>query len=343
MQAAAQKWVDSAISKTINVPPDYSYDDFVHLYKMGYGLGLKGCTTYRPNPNHKVGVLINKDDMENVRYRFKLEGGAEVESPANAMVSCDGELATAANLFHAVTTAGQFRVFINGGVRAKDDAEGVTHIAQPIISAELVEEKEPVATAVEKQVAPGSDFKRNRTLRSESHKIKRPTEGGNVYVTISMQDEGAGYRPVEMFINGYDATMEPWASAFALVVTGMMRAGVDISFMIEQIPQLVGYEPGWMGVSLFGKDDAKPVRIPSVVSEVVGAIKRTYDKLLEEQGYIPDPKGGGVQMMYADENTKPEPGAVMVATGPVCPSCRAPVEIIEGCKQCTSCGWSSCA
>ena len=49
MQAAAQKWVDSSISKTINCPEDISFDDFKEVYMAAYESGCKGCTTYRPN------------------------------------------------------------------------------------------------------------------------------------------------------------------------------------------------------------------------------------------------------------------------------------------------------
>jgi ribonucleoside-diphosphate reductase alpha chain len=50
MQAALQPFVDNAISKTINVPEDYRFDDFRSLYETAYDKGLKGCTTFRPNP-----------------------------------------------------------------------------------------------------------------------------------------------------------------------------------------------------------------------------------------------------------------------------------------------------
>jgi len=49
VQAAAQKFIDSSISKTINCPPDISFDDFKEVYRTAYGEGCKGCTTYRPN------------------------------------------------------------------------------------------------------------------------------------------------------------------------------------------------------------------------------------------------------------------------------------------------------
>ena len=50
MQAALQPHVDSAISKTVNVPPDYPFDAFRDLYQLAFRRGLKGCTTFRPNP-----------------------------------------------------------------------------------------------------------------------------------------------------------------------------------------------------------------------------------------------------------------------------------------------------
>lgn len=49
MQAAAQEWVDSSISKTINCPADMSFQDFKDVYLSAWDLGCKGCTTYRPN------------------------------------------------------------------------------------------------------------------------------------------------------------------------------------------------------------------------------------------------------------------------------------------------------
>ena len=49
MQAAAQKWIDSSISKTINVPEDISFEAFKDVYAQAYATGCKGCTTYRPN------------------------------------------------------------------------------------------------------------------------------------------------------------------------------------------------------------------------------------------------------------------------------------------------------
>jgi len=60
MQATLQHFVDNAISKTINIPADYPYKDFEQIYKMAFNKGLKGCTTFRPNPI--TGAVLEKKD-----------------------------------------------------------------------------------------------------------------------------------------------------------------------------------------------------------------------------------------------------------------------------------------
>jgi ribonucleoside-diphosphate reductase alpha chain len=102
VQAAAQKWVDSSISKTINVPTDFAYDKFKDTYLYAAEQGLKGCTTFRFNPEAFQGVLVKEQDLENTLYVFKLEDGSTVELKGNEQVEYDGEMHTAANLFDAL-------------------------------------------------------------------------------------------------------------------------------------------------------------------------------------------------------------------------------------------------
>jgi len=102
IQAAAQKWIDSSISKTANVPTDYRYEDFKDIYMYAYEQSLKGCTTFRFNPEAFQGVLVKEKDLENTSYRFELEGGEVVELKGNEEVEYDGEVHTAANLYDAL-------------------------------------------------------------------------------------------------------------------------------------------------------------------------------------------------------------------------------------------------
>ena len=102
IQAAAQKWVDSSISKTANVPTDYPFDEFKDIYLYAYEQGLKGCTTFRFNPEAFQGVLVKEKDLENTTYQFTLEDGSVVQLKGNEEIEYDGEIHTAANLYDAL-------------------------------------------------------------------------------------------------------------------------------------------------------------------------------------------------------------------------------------------------
>ncbi|WP_376695492.1 adenosylcobalamin-dependent ribonucleoside-diphosphate reductase [Wenzhouxiangella sp. EGI_FJ10305] len=102
IQAAAQKWIDSSISKTANVPTDYPYEDFKDIYLFAWEQGLKGCTTFRFNPQAFQGVLVTDKDLESTTYVFELEDGSKVEVKGHEEVEYDGEVHTAANLFDAL-------------------------------------------------------------------------------------------------------------------------------------------------------------------------------------------------------------------------------------------------
>ncbi|MEE8238236.1 MAG: adenosylcobalamin-dependent ribonucleoside-diphosphate reductase [Gammaproteobacteria bacterium] len=102
IQAAAQTWIDSSISKTANVPTDYAYKDFKDVYLYAHEKGLKGCTTFRFNPEAFQGVLVKEKDLKNTTYRFTLDDGSVVEAKGDDEIDYDGEIHSAANLFDAL-------------------------------------------------------------------------------------------------------------------------------------------------------------------------------------------------------------------------------------------------
>jgi ribonucleoside-diphosphate reductase alpha chain len=102
IQAAAQKWVDSSISKTANVPTDYPYEQFKDIYLYAYEQGLKGCTTFRFNPAAFQGVLVKEKDLENTTYVFTLDDGTKLEVKGNEEIEYDGEIHAAGNLYDAL-------------------------------------------------------------------------------------------------------------------------------------------------------------------------------------------------------------------------------------------------
>jgi ribonucleoside-diphosphate reductase alpha chain len=102
IQAAAQRWIDSSISKTANVPTDFPYEEFKDIYRYAYRQGLKGCTTFRFNPEAFQGVLVKESDLKNTKYRFTLDDGTVIEARGSDEIEYDGEVHTAANLFDAL-------------------------------------------------------------------------------------------------------------------------------------------------------------------------------------------------------------------------------------------------
>lgn len=74
MQAAAQKWIDSSISKTINCPEDIDFEEFKNVYLEAFETGCKGCTTYRPNA--VTGSVLSVSETSEAAP--ELDNGADV-------------------------------------------------------------------------------------------------------------------------------------------------------------------------------------------------------------------------------------------------------------------------
>jgi len=102
VQAAAQYYCDSSISKTINVPTDTPFEQFKDVYMYAYDKELKGCTTFRYNAEAFQGVLVKESDLKATNYTFNLEDGTSVTVSGDTTVEYDGELHSAANLFDAI-------------------------------------------------------------------------------------------------------------------------------------------------------------------------------------------------------------------------------------------------
>ncbi len=83
MQAAAQKYIDGSISKTINVPSDLSFEAFKDIYAQAYDLGCKGCTTYRPN--EITGAVLAADAAEDDQPELPFDGPEEPDTAEDAL------------------------------------------------------------------------------------------------------------------------------------------------------------------------------------------------------------------------------------------------------------------
>ncbi|MEZ7813342.1 MAG: ribonucleoside-diphosphate reductase alpha chain [Paracoccaceae bacterium] len=96
MQSAAQKWIDSSISKTINCPEDISFDDFAEVYMAAWEQGCKGCTTYRPNQVTGSVLTVSAPEAKVAPSALSMieNGGADVvylSEPLERPASLEGQ------------------------------------------------------------------------------------------------------------------------------------------------------------------------------------------------------------------------------------------------------------
>lgn len=104
MQAAVQKYIDSSISKTINVPEDTSFEDFKDIYVRAYELGCKGCTTYRPNDVTGAVLEVGEKKKENTSAEPELP----LEAPAKKSLPKDeGDSGAVVRMFQPLDRPGE--------------------------------------------------------------------------------------------------------------------------------------------------------------------------------------------------------------------------------------------
>ena len=101
VQAAARSGWTRRFPKR-SMPTEFPFEQFQDLYLQAYESRLKGCTTFRFNPEAFQGVLVREDDLKNTTYVFELENGETLELTGDEKVLYDGEEHNAANLFDAL-------------------------------------------------------------------------------------------------------------------------------------------------------------------------------------------------------------------------------------------------
>jgi ribonucleoside-diphosphate reductase alpha chain len=267
MQAAVQKYVDSSISKTINIPADFPFQQFKDVYLQAYELGCKGCTTYRPSEVRGAVLEVKKEKTPAARQ-------AELPLPAPAPA--------------------------------------------PVKSADVYE-----AGAVVYMTRP---LDRPEALPGRTYKIKWPEGEHAIYITINDIVQDGRRRPFEIFINSKNMEHYAWTVGLTRMISAVFRRGGDVSFVVEELKAVFDPRGGaWM--------DGRYV--PSLLAAIGDIIERHMIDI----GFLP-----------AHRDIPPELAERQVVNLPAadrrftqCPKCgEASLIRIEGCDQCTSCGYSKC-
>jgi len=329
MQAAAQKWVDSSISKTINCPEDISFDAFKDVYMAAWDQGCKGCTTYRPNDvtGSVLSVSANSESempdfasaAERLKWAQEKAGFSTQSAAAEALgVSLSRYLnwvkdASPLSKEGADLAAAHFQVTADWLLYG--------NAPQPSV----------VATGDDEPMQPHGDviymaepLDRPSALEGNTYKVKWPDSEHAIYITINDVVIGGRRRPFEVFINSKNMEHFAWTVALTRMISAVFRRGGDVSFVVEELKAVFDPRGGaWMG----GK------YIPSILAAIGGVI----EKHMIATGFIAG-EGMGLKV-----DPKAESVHASAPRGKSCPSCGSyEMRMIEGCMTCASCGFSKC-
>ena len=329
MQAAAQKWVDSSISKTINCPEDISFDAFKDVYMAAWDQGCKGCTTYRPNDvtGSVLSVSANSESempdfasaAERLKWAQEKAGFSTQSAAAEALgVSLSRYLnwvkdASPLSKEGADLAAAHFQV----------TADWLLYGNAPQPSVVATGEDEPMQPHGD-VIYMAEPLDRPSALEGNTYKVKWPDSEHAIYITINDVVIGGRRRPFEVFINSKNMEHFAWTVALTRMISAVFRRGGDVSFVVEELKAVFDPRGGaWMG----GK------YIPSILAAIGGVI----EKHMIATGFIAG-EGMGLKV-----DPKAESVHASAPRGKSCPSCGSyEMRMIEGCMTCASCGFSKC-
>ncbi len=334
MQAAAQKWVDSSISKTINCPPDIGFDAFKDVYLQAWETGCKGCTTYRPNA--VTGSVLS------------VAAAPAEEGPKTSIAARIEAAAKGAGIHDIPDLAGRTGIDpdriaswddghkpTNRDARAVAEALGVTSRwllfgegDGPSASGpapEVVSEREDEPAMPHGDVVYIAEpLDRPQALEGATYKLKWPDSNHAIYITLNDIVVGGHRRPFEIFINSKNMEHYAWTVALTRMISAVFRRGGDVSFVVEELKAVFDPRGGaWMN----GK------YVPSILAAIGGVI----EKHLIAIGFL---EGEGLGL-------KSDPQAQVVnlggGRGAACPACgQYGMRMVEGCMTCQNCGHSKC-
>ena len=318
MQAAAQDWVDSSISKTINCPEDISFDAFKEVYMAAWDLGCKGCTTYRPNAVTGSVLSVSESVEPEADLREKLVSLMESRGIKAATLSKQAGLNRRAVTDILEGRSASPRVDTLAAI-AKALGVPVSTFFPSGSSNTLLETLEDRDEREAMSLSEPLD--RPEALEGQTYKLKWPVSEHAIYITVNDIVVGGRRRPFEVFINSKNMEHYAWTVALTRMISAVFRRGGDVSFVVEELKAVFDPRGGaWMGGRY----------IPSILA----AIGDVIEEHLVAIGFI-EGQGKGL---------KSDPKAAVTGARPAaCPACGAyEMVMIEGCLTCRACGHSKC-
>ncbi|WP_371156456.1 adenosylcobalamin-dependent ribonucleoside-diphosphate reductase [Jannaschia sp. 2305UL9-9] len=337
MQAAAQEWVDSSISKTINVPENIGFDAFKDVYMRAWKTGCKGCTTYRPNAI--TGSVLSAADTAKPLASDALPTLSSIADRLKWAMARKGwsnetELADASGV--DPSSIGNY-LTAEGDPCSRDPSKADASAFASVLGVPagwllFGDEGESRPGGLPPAPLHSTPLDRPAQLTGETYKIKWPMSEHALYITINdilLDDQR---RPFEIFVNSKNMEHFAWTVALTRMISAVFRRGGDVSFVVEELKAV--FDPRG-GAWVQGK------YVPSILAAIGGVIERhmVATEFLSGEGL-------GLKVDPVDPTKAPEAPAVIAKVsppGPTCPNCGSfEVHMAEGCATCASCGFSKC-
>ncbi len=325
MQAALQPHVDSAISKTINCPEGLSFAAFRDVYAQAYALGLKGCTTYRPNAI--TGSILSALEPAAASASTGYSSNADMRTPARSEGPSREPARTAPATAPAVTSLPQ-------PAPAREATPGVVYMTKPLSRAGVLE--------------------------GATYKLKWSDSDHAIYVTINdmpfeVPAQGGGTttrrRPFEIFINSGNLEHYAWTVALTRMISAVFRRGGDVAFVADELKAIFDPQGGrWIDgryvpslLAAIGEViEAHMIKtgflVPQSTTQLVALTDTQLSVGAGDSAAVDYGKAGA-----ADSGDRGSRRAVGGAAPRLCPRCSSSYFTRqEGCWTCKSCGYSRC-
>ena len=303
IQAAAQPFVDSAISKTINCPVDLSFEAFKDVYTEAYRMGLKGCTTYRPNA--VTGAVLEVREPA-------ADSGTALPTQIPDVGSKAASREPAAPAPGTAITAGDGRPALSA------DGE-VVYMTQPL------DRPENLPGQTYKLRWPDSDHAIYVTLND----IAQDGPGGE-----------RRWRPFEVFINSKNMEHYAWTVALTRMISAVFRRGGDVAFVVEELKAVFDPRGGhWINGRYV---PSLLAAIGEIIERHMVEIGFLPPATQAEDRLVPPRPAQSLTVEAEPVTIGAEPWAEHPARQcPKCGA--AGLIRAEGCDLCPSCGYSKCS
>jgi ribonucleoside-diphosphate reductase alpha chain len=324
MQAAAQRHIDSAISKTINCPADLPFDAFEDVYRDAYRHGLKGITTYRPNAT--TGAVLTERTAEPAAT---LATAALATPSAAPLVPSAGEVRTAPAPSPALPALGI--------IRPRSDT-AVVYMTEPL-------SRDPV-------------------LGGFTYKLRWPGSDHAMYITINDIEQNGRSRPFEIFINSKNLEHYAWTLALTRMISAVFRRDGDVTFVVEELKAVFDPQGGrWIAGRYVPSLLAAIGEVIETHLERIGFLPRPEVSDDEGRGRerpvkaigathpspdvaYPSPSASQQSALASSAAPSASTPAAADTTSPrakLCPRCSSPRYVRrDSCWTCDACGHSTC-